>query len=569
MHTKVVTVVGVLLALAISPAMPVSTAIGAQAGVTYTWAGAGDASSWASPGNWLPTGVPGPTDEAIIDGSVEVDIGGDIEVGGLHLGPETSLYGTDHATRTAYTLTVLDELSWNGAEVRTGLTVASGAVGSIDGDPLYFPDEESVPLSIDGSVELTGALKLRAHVDVGTSGHLDLNAAHVYRVCDCFDPLLTIDGRLSASEGTSQIVTDGAWNGEVSVTPEANLIVRQSSTATGTFSGRGTFTLLGTMSLADDINITDGTRLRLGDGGLNSGIMVGAGDVHGTGVIELAEGGWLATSVLDPAITFLSNGGLIGDTDHAPNVGFQGVGQLTIGTTAKVFAGTRLCIHDDTSERQRPTIRVPSGSTFDVRGRVNPHSCRADDGLLVGVPGSLLTFTRLALVDAAQLHGTVDLNETGMLKAKRIDIDGAEVEASGRRTLIQAARELTGRPSCIRAPGFVPVYSATALNLRRFPEAPASCLTNNPKVLLDRTVSGRQSVRLGRDPGNVMSGLVRVKITRASERATITIGGTRFELSESGKARGFLIVPANARLEVRVPAGRAHVRLTRSGWYLR
>ena len=92
----------------------------------FTWSGAAGDGLWTSAGNWAPKGVPGAADTAIIGGTDEVSVPGNVTVQNLRLGADASILNNGLLKVTGWT-------SSDGVVEGIGeLTVPPGAAATIN-----------------------------------------------------------------------------------------------------------------------------------------------------------------------------------------------------------------------------------------------------------------------------------------------------------------------------------------------------------------------------------------------------------------------------------------------------
>lgn len=110
----------------------------------YVWMGYAS-TSWAVPTNWVPMGVPGPNDSAVVNRSV--DLAGNVTVSNLTL--------TTGGSSQNGNLTILGTMNWSGGGFSSvGLTFSTGAVLHLNGADVK--DLHLSALTNHGTVQWTG-----------------------------------------------------------------------------------------------------------------------------------------------------------------------------------------------------------------------------------------------------------------------------------------------------------------------------------------------------------------------------------------------------------------------------
>ena len=166
-------VVGTMLTLLAAAALQGFHPIGASAATSFRFTGQGEPShsKWTNPGNWLPHGVPGPNDDAIIMPpccppltfltQVVTGIPAGTVVHGLTLGPGGTLGGTLFGEPVG-DLTVTATFNWTGGRLVVPLTVPVGGAVSISGADTKTLTTAGLPgagvLNLAGTTTLSGAL---------------------------------------------------------------------------------------------------------------------------------------------------------------------------------------------------------------------------------------------------------------------------------------------------------------------------------------------------------------------------------------------------------------------------
>src|SRR5436190_23780388 len=114
-----------LLALGI-----LATSDTASIAATYTWLNDGNSTpgNWSDASHWTPNGVPGPNDEAIINGG-QVVIDGNKTVAVLHFVFNPS---RENYLRGPGPLTVATQMNWTGGRIINGLTLNVAANASLN-----------------------------------------------------------------------------------------------------------------------------------------------------------------------------------------------------------------------------------------------------------------------------------------------------------------------------------------------------------------------------------------------------------------------------------------------------
>lgn len=315
--------------LARSPALRVG-----ELEFTRQWVGGAPqaATDWFAPRNWVPEGVPGPTDDVrIVPGELQPSLGADAVVRRLFLEPGAALRIGTHTLEVQGDLDAGTTITSDG-----GTVVLSGSARTLSG-------------SVQANVRVTGQVSAKGAVSVG--GDLRIQGAGA--VFDVAGQSVTVGDDLETADGGVLRMTSGA----------SNLVVADEAIFAG---GNG------------PADANDGT-LTVGDGLVAEGsnpAFVGSGShtVVFTGGSQTLRFGF-------PGPSSGRLGNAIVDATATLNTGSNATvsGNLTVLGTLSVGVEHTLSVLG--------TLTLATGSTLNVNGTVTAGSC-IDNGATITGSGS-------------------------------------------------------------------------------------------------------------------------------------------------------------------------------------
>ncbi|HEX7878770.1 MAG TPA: kelch repeat-containing protein [Candidatus Eisenbacteria bacterium] len=357
----------------------------------YTWKSAING-SWHTSSNWLPTGVPGPSDVAIINlsGNYTVSVNSNASVGAVGLSGGTGsrrltvnsatlTTGTGIAVGTAHVLN-LNSGTISGA----GTLDLQGSLTSSGTSHLNSPvmTHAATAITISGtSLEVAGGFELHGNLETNplSSGRLIVGSG-----------VLTNSGTLDIENGD---VTGNVTNGAGNTISLLNSTMQGSVVNLGTLSIQGTSSLLAFLDNEGLVTIQNGVLLASGDTGHQN-----------YGTIRVQGGTFTVTQT--PAGYFSNQGTL----EVFPGAGVAITGGAFRNQPTGILSGGGTCDMSGTSFLNDGTIKPgASPGTLTVNGDVILGSTSVVEMEIGGtVPGS--SQDRLAISGIVTLAGTLNVS---------------------------------------------------------------------------------------------------------------------------------------------------------------
>ncbi|CAN5561696.1 hypothetical protein BH11ACT8_BH11ACT8_28640 [soil metagenome] len=464
---------GAVLALALptSVLLPV-TAVPAHAVTSYTWKGEQD-SSWSTPANWDPMGVPANGDSVVLGpvgpaGTPAVTGVPDVSLGMLSVSgsPDqaVSLSGDGNV--------IVGNLQWSGGDISVDLTVSAPP---LDPNPsIITPGQTPLRFGYGGQQTLTllSSVEMPLGLGAGEAPWLTFMFDSSVRIGSTatlrIDPAASLAANRCCSSPTSTVVVDGTLEvfsiigatgytahldhlgldvaGVVDVPPGNTLQVvggpvRVGGTATngtvgdGSLRGGGTVDLVETqgdafdpahptepdttmkfLDVGETLTLAESTTLTLGDFATVSGV----GRITGDGSVRLAGADLRGELRLDDGIDASTVAGTDTRLVHADSVrGQHGLltpaGGLRVvpGSTLSVASGTRVVVPDGADLALPAGSVLASGSCCNDPGRVTvQHGGTLAIGAGAGAP-TVLRYVELGGAGAVTHRGRSEWDLAG------------------------------------------------------------------------------------------------------------------------------------------------------------
>ena len=560
----------------------------AHAATTYTWVAGWDGTgstipgadhkSWDIAANWSPAGVPGSGDTVVLtnapasNGNVQsstelyVPAGGktvaSLRIEQPHAGSVRLIDGSVNVTGA---------FDWTGGEVRSRVTIGSGANGRIGagqlkpllarmtiagsltlenlGDdpdtelqmyPDYDGDDDGIAVTATGTLRATGANLL-----AGTG-------------C-CTDPAKIVNqGTVEVTSGQTTLkAVEVDQLGTAKVAPGARLTQTTGPVRLGagaSYRGGGTVEFVDTASIRSNPNtvpvpggilmqgtgiLADNTRLLFGMGAK----LTGVGGFTGPGLLDfdaVANSGQQSATVYGDlatgSATLVRFAGAYPARLSSWDPGLKGYhGVLRIGGTASVLAGKSFIPAAGTSTviGKGGRLNLAPGSTWGGGDCcTQPARLAISPGATLAVPSGSGSAAHVVRVDLRN-SGTLDL-----ASGKRLATTGYPVTLGGTlrvvgRTAPKAVRTVVtgsgikGRFGCVSPGGQVATYSSTAVRLAGTLGSFSGCAKQVSKKLVATTLKKRQKVKakVKGVPKSVKKVLLAVTIAGPAKKAKLKVGG--------------------------------------------